>query len=119
MEMIAKKILGDNTSKMAQQVKALAAKPASKPDNRSMDSQGTCRELTWMFTHTHIQNKNAVKGLEMTQWLRVLTALSEVLSSIPSNHMVAHTICNGIWCPLLVGLTEESNSIFTYIKKIN
>jgi hypothetical protein len=46
MEMIAKKILGDNTSKMAQQVKALAAKPASKPDNRSMDSQGTCRELT-------------------------------------------------------------------------
>jgi len=27
---------------------------------------------------------------EMAQWLRVLTALLEVLSSIPSNHMVAH-----------------------------
>ena len=27
---------------------------------------------------------------EMAQWLRVLTALPEVLSSIPSNHMVAH-----------------------------
>jgi hypothetical protein len=26
---------------------------------------------------------------EMTQWLRALTALPEVLSSIPSNHMVA------------------------------
>jgi hypothetical protein len=27
---------------------------------------------------------------EMDQWLRALTVLSEVLSSIPSNHMVAH-----------------------------
>jgi hypothetical protein len=27
---------------------------------------------------------------EMTQWVRALTALPEVLSSIPSNHMVAH-----------------------------
>jgi hypothetical protein len=27
---------------------------------------------------------------EMTQWLKALTALLEVLSSIPSNHMVAH-----------------------------
>ena len=26
----------------------------------------------------------------MVQWLRALTALPEVLSSIPSNHMVAH-----------------------------
>jgi hypothetical protein len=26
---------------------------------------------------------------EMAQWLRALTALPEVLSSIPSNHMVA------------------------------
>jgi hypothetical protein len=35
---------------------------------------------------------------EMTQWLRALTALPEVLSSIPSNHMVAHNhlSCNGI-----------------------
>jgi hypothetical protein len=27
---------------------------------------------------------------EMAQWLRTLMALPEVLSSIPSNHMVAH-----------------------------
>jgi hypothetical protein len=27
---------------------------------------------------------------EMAQWLRALTALPEVLSSIPSSHMVAH-----------------------------
>jgi hypothetical protein len=27
---------------------------------------------------------------EVAQWLRAVTALSEVLSSIPSNHMVAH-----------------------------
>ena len=27
---------------------------------------------------------------EIAQWLRALTALLEVLSSIPSNHMVAH-----------------------------
>jgi len=27
---------------------------------------------------------------EMAQWLRALTALPEVLSSNPSNHMVAH-----------------------------
>jgi hypothetical protein len=26
----------------------------------------------------------------MAQWLRALTACPEVLSSIPSNHMVAH-----------------------------
>jgi len=28
---------------------------------------------------------------EKPQWLRALTALPEVLSSIPSNHMVAHS----------------------------
>jgi hypothetical protein len=27
---------------------------------------------------------------QMAQWLRALTALPEVLSSIPSNHMVVH-----------------------------
>jgi hypothetical protein len=28
---------------------------------------------------------------EMVQWVRALTALPEVLSSIPSNHIVAHS----------------------------
>jgi hypothetical protein len=33
---------------------------------------------------------------EMAQWLRALTALPEVLSSVPSSHMWLITICNGI-----------------------
>ena len=40
---------------------------------------------------------------EVAQELRALTALPEVLSSIPNNHMVAqHHLYNEIWCPLLV-----------------
>jgi hypothetical protein len=38
---------------------------------------------------------------EMVYWLRVLTALPEVLSSIPSNHMVAHNHMGSdalFWC---------------------
>ena len=34
--------------------------------------------------------KLAREAVEMAQSLRALTVLSEVLSSIPSNHMVAH-----------------------------
>jgi hypothetical protein len=35
--------------------------------------------------------KDSKEGrLEMAQWLRVLSALAEVTSSILSNHMVAH-----------------------------
>jgi hypothetical protein len=38
-----------------------------------------------------IQSGKRTRGAgEMALWLRVLTALLEVLSSIPSNHMVAH-----------------------------
>jgi hypothetical protein len=37
----------------------------------------------------HIFKKNSQAG-EMAQWLGALTALPEVLSSIPSNHVVAH-----------------------------
>jgi hypothetical protein len=36
-----------------------------------------------------LKNKQSGAG-EMAQQLRTLTALPEVLSSIPSNHMVAH-----------------------------
>jgi hypothetical protein len=35
-------------------------------------------------------SKNVVRAGEMAQWLRALSALPEVLSSIPSNYMVAH-----------------------------
>jgi hypothetical protein len=50
--------------------------PASKPNNYN--------------------NKNNIRAGEMAQRLRALTALPEVLSSNPSNHMVDITICNGI-----------------------
>jgi hypothetical protein len=36
-------------------------------------------------------DKKSKKGArKMTQWLRALAALPEVLSSIPNNYMVAH-----------------------------
>ena len=34
--------------------------------------------------------ENYMRAAEMAQWLRALTALLKVLSSISSNHMVAH-----------------------------
>jgi hypothetical protein len=34
--------------------------------------------------------KALARAGEMAQWLRALTALPEVLSSNPNNHMVAH-----------------------------
>jgi hypothetical protein len=37
-----------------------------------------------------------VRAEEMPQQLRALTALPEVLSSIPSNYLVAYNKCNGI-----------------------
>jgi hypothetical protein len=48
----------------------------------------------YMHTHRCIKKINLEEGMEgageMTQWLRALTALPKVLSSIPGNHMVAH-----------------------------
>jgi hypothetical protein len=49
-------------------------------------------------THIHIEESHFFDNFknvsswagEMAQWLRALTVLLEVLSSIPSNHMVAH-----------------------------
>jgi hypothetical protein len=42
-------------------------------------------------THTHTRMfKTDPRAVEMAQWLRTLAALPKVLSSIPSNHMVAH-----------------------------
>jgi hypothetical protein len=38
----------------------------------------------------NLLKKKLLGAGEMAQWLRALTALPEVLSSIPSNHMVAH-----------------------------
>ena len=49
----------------------------------------------------------------MAQWLRAPAVLPEVLSSIPTNHMVAYNY--GIQSPVSDGL-EESDSVLTYIK---
>ena len=52
---------------------------------------------------------------EMAQQLRALTALPEVLSSIPSNHMVAHSLLS--WDPIpSSGVSEDSYSVLIYIK---
>jgi hypothetical protein len=51
----------------------------------SRTGRATHREV---LSQTKTKRKN--KGLERSQWLRALTALPEVLSSIPSNHRMAH-----------------------------
>jgi hypothetical protein len=51
----------------------------------------------------------------MARWLRALTALPEVLSSIPSNHMVAHNHLK--WYSISSpGVSEDRDSVLTYIK---
>ena len=51
----------------------------------------------------------------MAQWVGALTVLQEVLSSIPSNRMVAH---NHLYWDLIssYGVSEESDSAHRYIK---
>ena len=55
---------------------------------------------------------------EMAQWLRALTALPEVLSSIPSNCMVAHSHLQ--WGPMPPsGESEDSDSVRILKKNLN
>ena len=50
----------------------------------------------------------------MAQWLRALIALPEVLSSIPSNNMVAHN------CLPFSGVSGDNYSVlYIHILKIN
>jgi hypothetical protein len=50
-----------------------------------------CMYVHHMHTVSLEPKESLKKGSgDMAQWLRALTALPEVLSSIPSNHMVAH-----------------------------
>jgi hypothetical protein len=60
-----------HTQKLLLDLKKIKIKKKKKP-SISLHKEGTSR--SW----------------KMTQWLRALAALPEVLSSIPSNHMVAH-----------------------------
>jgi hypothetical protein len=51
----------------------------------------------------------------MAQWLRAITALPEVLSSVPSNYIVAHNHLQ--WDPMpSSGVSEDSYSVLIYIK---
>jgi hypothetical protein len=52
----------------------------------------------------------------MVQQLRALTVLLEVLSSIPSNRMVAYNHLQWDLMPFS-GMHEDSNSVLTYILK--
>jgi hypothetical protein len=52
------------------------------------DSQGYDTQRNPIFKQTNKQTHH--RAGEMAQLLRALTALPKVLSSIPSNHMVAH-----------------------------
>jgi len=65
---------------------------------RAMDSLGHhelqvfVKCLMWLLQTEFRSSARTVCAAvgEMAQWLRALTAFPEVLSSIPSNHMVAH-----------------------------
>jgi hypothetical protein len=50
---------------------------------------------------------------EMAQWLRTLTTMLEVLSSTPSNHMVAH---NHLLWDQMPPSGEDSDCVLIYIK---
>jgi hypothetical protein len=60
-------------------------------------------------------NKEVQGAGEVAQWLRVLTALSEFLSSIPSNHMVAYNHLKLDLMPFS-SVSEDSYSTVVYIK---
>jgi hypothetical protein len=49
----------------------------------------------------------------MVQWLRALTALLEVLSSIPSDHMVAHNHLE--WDPIPSSAVSEDTYSYSIL----
>jgi hypothetical protein len=61
------------------------------------------------------KKKKERRAGEMPQQLRALTALPEVLSSNPSNHMVAHNHLSWNSIPSSL-VSEDSYSLLTYIK---
>jgi hypothetical protein len=61
------------------------------------------------------KKKISPRAGEMAQWLGALTAFPEVMSSVPSNHMVAHDHLKWDLMPSS-GVSEDSHSVFTYNK---
>jgi hypothetical protein len=62
----------------------------ARATQRNPVSKKTKPNQTKTKQKTKKQNKYTIRAGEMAQKLRALTALSEFLSSIPSNHMVAY-----------------------------
>ena len=60
-----------------------------------------------------VKNKKNYRAGEMAQWLRALTGLPEVLSSIPSTHMVAHNHLHWGLMPSS-GVSGESNGEYIF-----
>jgi hypothetical protein len=63
-----------------------------------------------MYTCECMNTQEYMGAGEMAQRVRALTALSEVLSSIPSNHMVAHNHLSWDLMPSS-GVSEDSYSV--------
>jgi hypothetical protein len=61
------------------------------------------------------KKKKSGEGAGALKWLRALTVLPKVLSSIPSNHVVAHNHLKGDLAPSS-GVSEDSYSLLTYNK---
>jgi hypothetical protein len=56
-----------------------------------MEKKKKKKDYTDVFAKEKKKKKKSVMGAgKMAQWIRALTALGKVLSSNPSNHMVAH-----------------------------
>jgi hypothetical protein len=56
-----------------------------KKRNALIDKSDNYMEAVYIFFKNSV-----IRAGEMAQWLRAQTALPKVLSSNPSNHMVAH-----------------------------
>jgi hypothetical protein len=65
--------------------------------------------------YNEILSQKTIRAGEIAQWLRALTALPEVLNSIPSNHMVAHNHLMNLVPSSAV--SEENDSVLIYINK--
>jgi hypothetical protein len=74
-----------------------------------MPKHSKSKEEKWMAVRIKI---SPVGVGEMAQRLRALTALPEVLSLIPSNHMVAHNHLKWDLMPSS-GVSEDSDSVLT------
>jgi hypothetical protein len=92
-----------------------------KPNKKNtQDKKQNPRRLTANRRNRYLCEDNgnkipAQRAGEMAQWLTALTAFPEVLSSIPSNHMVGHNHLQWYLMPFS-GVSEDSYNVLIYIK---